>query len=338
MRSVPIRLALLAVAAFAAIAAFAGAPAGACACGIAIEATVSEESGLVVEGDGSERIVLSLDLTSDGSERAAVVLPVPGQPTVAAIEHGDPIAYLEQATAPPPQVGATAGGGDGAAAPPVDVIGREQVGGYDVSRLAADDSQSLAGWLAENEYTIPDGAEPILSDYVDEGWKFVAIRLAPESDGVLKPLDVEFPTDEFVYPMKLAQLGAEPIDLTVFTLADGKRAIDGLGETYAGPVGELSPAPPEELAELFADGTYVTRLEATAAPPSQFTSDLEIVPADSSELTAADGGAATEAAEEAEDEDDISVLEIVLVIVVGLTLAGALLLVASTRHSDRADR
>ena len=103
MVRMPIRLAVLVAAAFAAISAFAGAPAGACACGIAIEATVSEESGLVVEGDGSERIVLSLDLASDGAERAAVVLPVPGKPTVAAIEHGDPIAYLEQATDHPPQ-------------------------------------------------------------------------------------------------------------------------------------------------------------------------------------------------------------------------------------------
>ena len=41
--------------------AFASAPAGACACGIAIDATVTEESALVVERPGGEQIVLSLD-------------------------------------------------------------------------------------------------------------------------------------------------------------------------------------------------------------------------------------------------------------------------------------
>ena len=160
------------------------------------------------------------------------------------------------------------------------MIGREEVGGYDVSRLVADDPEALSDWLDENGYTLPEGAEPILSEYVDEGWKFVAIRLAPDSDGVLKPLDVEFPTDRFVYPMKLSQLSVEPIDLTLFTLADGERTVEGLTETYSGPVDELDPAPPEELASLLAAGTDVTRLEATAAPPSEFTADLEIAPSD----------------------------------------------------------
>ena len=65
-------------------------PAGACACGIAIEASVIEESALVIEGPGSERIILSLDLTSDGGRRAAVVLPVPGVPAVEAVDRRRP--------------------------------------------------------------------------------------------------------------------------------------------------------------------------------------------------------------------------------------------------------
>src|SRR5688500_6713746 len=79
---------------------FGGSPAGACACGIAIEATVNDESGLVVEGQDKETIVLSLDLTSDGTERAAVILPVPDEPAVEAIRGGDPLEYLSVATAP----------------------------------------------------------------------------------------------------------------------------------------------------------------------------------------------------------------------------------------------
>ena len=65
-------------------------PAQACGCGIAIDATVSQERGLVIEAPGRERIVLSLDLTSDGTERAAVVLPVPARPTVEAVARRRP--------------------------------------------------------------------------------------------------------------------------------------------------------------------------------------------------------------------------------------------------------
>ena len=215
----------------------------ACACGIALDATVSRERALVIDGGDSEQIVLSLDLQSDTAGRSAIVLPVPADPEVEAIGGGDPLAYLDVATAPV----AAAGGGDegvGAASGPgagVDVIGRDEIGGYDVSRLRADDAGALDAWLDDNGYTLPDGAEPILRDYVDEGWRYVAIQLAPGSSGTLKPLSVSFDTDDPVYPMRLSQLGANPVDLTLYTLADGRRTVDGL-EREPTPV--LSPSSP----------------------------------------------------------------------------------------------
>jgi hypothetical protein len=281
-----VRLALRAGAPAIALAAIAAAtvlwlaqPAGACGCGVAIEATVSEEQALVVEQGGLESIVLSLDLTSEGTERAAVVLPVPGKPRVHAIQGEDPIAYLDEVTQPLSGLGSSAGGGDETAgAPRVDVIGRETVGGYDVARLGAGDAAALDRWLRDNGYTLPAGAEPILADYVDEGWRFVAIRLAPESDGSLKPLAVGFETDEYVYPMKLEQLATEPVNLTLFTYADGERQVDGLETVWAGRVDELRPQPPGALDKVFRPGGYVTRLEATGADPAQFTEDLLIDP------------------------------------------------------------
>jgi hypothetical protein len=262
-------------------------PADACGCGIAIDASVSEESGLVIDQPGKEQIILSLELSSDSGQRAAVVLPVPGDPEVAAIEQGDPLAYLDAATQPPPEVGAAAGGGETAtAAPPVEVIGREEIGGYDVSRLAADDPKALDEWLDENGYTLPDGAEPILSDYVRQGWRFVAIRLASDSDGRLKPLRVSFATDIPVYPMRLSQLARDPIDLTLYTLADGQRQVEGLETVWTGTVGQLDPPPPPELADLFAEGEFVTRMEASSADPSAFKTDLVVEPLTDAEAAA----------------------------------------------------
>jgi hypothetical protein len=255
-------------------------PADACGCGVAIEAEVNSEAALVVASPGKEEIILSLDLASSSDERAAVVLPVPGVPDVAAVDRGDPLTYLDEVTQPPPEVGSGSDedGATAGAAPPVDVIGREEIGGYDVTRLASSDRDALENWLDENGYAVPDGAGPIFDSYIRQGWKFVAIRLAPDSEGRLKPLRVAFDADIPIYPMRLSQLSSRPIDLTLYTLADGQRQVEGLETVWSGPVTALDPPPPPELAELFAQGTYVTRLEVEGAEPESFDTDLVIEP------------------------------------------------------------
>jgi hypothetical protein len=296
-------------------------PAGACACGVAIEATVTEERALVVETPEEERLILSLDLATDsGSGRAAVVLPVPSEPSVAAIERGDPLSYLDRATALPPGTTAQAGGGETAGAA-VDVIARETVGGYDVSRLRAEDSEALSSWLDANGYTLPAGAEPILAEYIDEGWAFVAIRLAPETEGRLKPLQVSFETARPVYPMRLDQLSTSPVSLRLYALADSERAVDGLETTWSGPVGDLAPPPPEGLESLFAQGEYVTRMEAVAADPATFTSDLELVSEDT-------GAPAATVPTPESDDGGLSALAIIGLCVACLALAGLLFRIA----------
>jgi hypothetical protein len=282
-------------------------PANACGCGVAIEAEVNQETGLVVDKPGSEQIILSLDLQSQSDERAAVVLPVPGVPKVAAIDKGDPLAYLDEATQPPPSVGSSGGGeGDAAtAAPPVEVIGREEIGGYDVTRLASNDREALDTWLDDNGYKVPDGAEPIFASYIRQGWKFVAIRLAPNSDGRLKPLRVSFKTDIPVYPMKLSQLSKRPIDLTLYTLADAQRQVQGLDTVYNAPVTALNPPPPPELAGLFREGTYITRMQVTNAPADTFDTDLVIEPLTEAQAAAtADDTTPASGAQEDDTSDD----------------------------------
>ncbi len=304
-------------------------PAAACGCGVAIEATVDQESGLVIEHPGSEEIVLGLDLTSDGSGRAAVVLPVPGVPEVDAIEHGDPLAYLDVATAPP-AVGAPGGGGETAtAAPPVDVIGRENVGGYDVARLGAGDADALDAWLDDNGYSLPPGAEPILGDYIAEGWHFVAIRVDPDTDGPLKPLDVSFDTDTYVYPMRLEQLATAPVDLTLYALADGPRQVAGLDTVWQGSVDELDPAPPAALGEIFGEGGYVTRMEATGVDPAGFTSDLVLEPGPAADTVAVDASAADATAD---GDDGISTAGLVAIIAAGFAFAAGLILLIRPRE------
>jgi hypothetical protein len=277
-------------------------PASACACGMALDAEVSSEEALVVDRPNYEQIIISLDLDSEGSGRAAVVVPVPSDPEVEAVAKGDPLAYLDRATQPEPEASSDDGAvGSGAG---VDVLGRETIGGYDVARLAAGDPRALDRWLRQNGYELPPGAEPILADYVEEGWRYVAIRLAPRSDGRIKPLRVGFITDEPVYPMRLAQLGTEPLTLTLYTLADGSREVDGLETRWSGAVSELDPSPPPEFAELFSQGSYVTRMQVDAADPSTFDEDLEIEATDADER--ADDDEAQGVSEDDEEAEDVA--------------------------------
>lgn len=252
-----------------------GSPAGACACGVALDAEISAERALVIEHHRGESIVLSLDLAgSAGDRRGAVVVPVPARPTVAAVRNGDPLAYLERATAPPEATGGgdqTAGAGAG-----VDVIGRERVGGYDVARLGAADGAALRQWLDAHGYSLPADAEPILSDYADEDWRFVAIRLAPKSEGSLKPLKISFDTEQTVYPMRLEQLSSAPLYLTLFVLAPAERRVKGLERTFSSPVDKLEPPPPASVGELFGSDDHVTRIEVQGGEPSKFRRDLVI--------------------------------------------------------------
>jgi len=248
----------------------ASAPAPACGCGIALESSVSHERALIVHADGREQLVMSFDLLAQG-DQPAVVVPVPARPTVKSVP--DPFAYLEDATRPREQVveryagddddddGAAAGGAEA-----VDVIDRKTIGGFDVTRIAgASDPGALARWLDRNGYKLPDGATPILADYAEQGWSFVAVRLGQGGSGRLKPLSVAFDSDEPIYPMLLDKLARGSIRVDLWILAQGRMQVDGLDDRYAGPVSELRPAIPDRLASLL-DGTYLSRAGGVVEP------------------------------------------------------------------------
>ena len=255
-------------------------PAAALACGMPLEAEITREQALIVHDGSEETIVASLDLEPGGD--AAVVFPIPAEGEVDVVEGGaDLFTYLEEATAPPPEVEAT-GSDEGAAAPAgagggVDVLSREVIGGYDVARLRADEPAALDTWLEKNGYAPPEGAEPILAGYIEDDWSFVAIKLAPDAEpGALEPLRLRFPSEQIVYPTRLDALAEGPVPVRYWVLSDKRVGAPGLESVYAGPVADLEPQPPEALRELFATVPYITRLEADAVPEQALANDLVV--------------------------------------------------------------
>jgi hypothetical protein len=243
-------------------------PADACACGVALQAKVDAERALVVHRGETEDLVVSYDLRAAG-KRPAVVIPVPAEPRVKAIDGADPLVYLDGATTPVQN----GGGGDGAPAPMGSPeVKRSIVGGYAVTRLHGDDSRAIDRWLRRNGYALPAGAEPMLRSYVRRGWWFVALRLAKREGGALKPLKITFAAGRPVYPMRLAQLGRAAVDLDLYVVARDRVRVAPLQQEFSGAVADL-PSPPDSVRALL-DGRTLTKLVARSVPPKAFTKDL----------------------------------------------------------------
>lgn len=234
-------------------------PAYACGCGAMIpgrqtHVSVDRETSVVGWDGRTEQIVMRLTVRGDAAD-AAWIMPVPHR---ASVELGDRALFseLETLTAPVPATRhhfwprsgdwPFTSSGDGAAAaapsaaaPPVTVVGREQLGPFDVARLAATDPEALQTWLKQNGFELPDRLATALQPYVDRKWEYVAVRLAPRDKdalllGELDPLRLSFASSRLVYPMRLSKLASTPQSLGLYVLAAHRME-------PSGPIGGEAP-------------------------------------------------------------------------------------------------
>lgn len=118
------------------------------------------------------------------------------------------------------------GGGSGF----VKVEAQFSVGEYDIVVLSTNEAAALEGWLKENQYAIPDGAEPYFRPYVDQGMYFfvakVDVTKAKYENGsaVLSPLRFHYESKEFSLPVRLGMINSKGRqDLLVYVLAENQR-------------------------------------------------------------------------------------------------------------------
>jgi hypothetical protein len=127
---------------------------------------------------------------SGSSDKAAWVMPVP---SAAKVSLGDTEVFDELGRLTAPRVeyrdswwptftwllpGAGPSETAGAPGGAVNVLGRQRIGPFDVTRLAANDPTALATWLADKGFPRPDGLEANLAPYIADHWEIVAIQLA----------------------------------------------------------------------------------------------------------------------------------------------------------------
>ncbi|BAU82892.1 hypothetical protein SLA_1954 [Streptomyces laurentii] len=291
------------------------APAYACGCGAMVtnrmaRLGVDRETSVVrwdehggAEGrGGTEQIVMRFTVHGD-ADQAAWIMPVPHR---ADVDLADPALFdeLDRLTAPehrtrdhfwprgsdwpfaPGDMDDAVGAAPRPGGPGVGVVGRERLGPFDIARLTATDPAALGDWLHDNGFELSDRLSEALRPYVDQGWEYVAVRLAPERDGAklygaLDPIRIRFANDRPVYPMRLSRLAATPQSLGLYVLAghrmEPKGAIGGKRPEvlFAGAV---TPPPAGELARLAGSGkVFLTAVDQSFPDPSRIDGDHELV-------------------------------------------------------------
>lgn len=86
----------------------------------------------------------------------------------------------------------------------------EEVGPFDVQVISSENPSAMSMWLADNGYLITDRGDELLAPYIEEGMKFVALKLrSGETAGSIQPLILEYPSDRPMVPIRLTSIAAE---------------------------------------------------------------------------------------------------------------------------------
>lgn len=133
----------------------------------------------------------------------------------------------------------------------VRVIKREAVGMYEVVVLAAGSTKALKAWMVDEKFRFPEGMEDVTSDYVEDGWCFVAVkaRVGAKSgvqakpgmrsvdsslpsgasfDGAVQAMGFRFKVDKLVVPMRLSAFNPGERRNIVYALTPGPMRLRGL--------------------------------------------------------------------------------------------------------------
>jgi MYXO-CTERM domain-containing protein len=115
--------------------------------------------------------------------------------------------------------GGSSGSGGG-----VTVISQQTVGPYDTVQLQSTNPQALNQWLAANGYVVPNGFAPVITEYVNESFDFLALKLQPgQGVSAMRPVRVTTPGAGLSLPLRMVAAGTgAQVGVTVWVIADGR--------------------------------------------------------------------------------------------------------------------
>jgi hypothetical protein len=120
----------------------------------------------------------------------------------------------------------------------VEVVLEETVGALDIVVLSGGTVDEVITWLEDNGYQQDPAAEPILAEYLAEGWMFAAIKLA-NATGVdeIHPLVMRYESGEACVPLKLTRIAAQDdMEVRTFFLGDDRVAPTNYDHVLVNPL------------------------------------------------------------------------------------------------------
>jgi hypothetical protein len=135
-----------------------------------------------------------------------------------------PCPFCGCATAPSAGAASGAGGFNGAEDAGVTVISQSVVGPYDTVQLSSTNPNALTAWLTANGYEIPSAVQPIIAAYVNGGFDFLALRLAPgQNVQAMRPVRVTASGAGLSLPLRMVAAGTgATVGITLWVVADGR--------------------------------------------------------------------------------------------------------------------
>ena len=235
------------------------------------------ENILFIQGEGTVTTHVQIQYSGTAAD-FAWILPVPAVPELA-VSHNQIFNWLQSATQPVFQLNFVDEGGcynpylhdlifpgncsacvqTGTYGPPpsVELVAQEEIGPYDTAVISSDDAQAIVDWLVDNGYQLGELGVALLTPYVEEGFYFLALKLAPDRDvGDLQPIALTYAADAPGIPIRLTAVATEP-DLGVFTYV--------LGEHRAVPTNYRHVQINEALINWFVNGSNYPEIVTQAA-------------------------------------------------------------------------
>ncbi len=117
--------------------------------------------------------------------------------------------------------GSSSGGGFGGG---VNVLSQQTVGPYETVQLQSSNPNALNAWLTANGYGVPADIQPVVDAYVQEGFDFLALKLAPgQGVNAMRPVRVTTAGAGLTLPLRMVAAGTgATVGVTFFIVGDGR--------------------------------------------------------------------------------------------------------------------
>jgi hypothetical protein len=168
----------------------------------------------------------------------------------------------------------------------VEVLDRQLAGVFETTTLTARDPGALRDWLNTNGYVLPKDVEPVIADYLRDGWVFVASKVRRDATsteaGSLHPLSFTFAAKEPVYPLRLTGVGNGNLEVDLFVFGPERAKVAGFKvrdcrrpqSPPSDPIkrerwwrnSERLPLEHDALRDVAGNAAFVTRLQGTLTP------------------------------------------------------------------------